>query len=254
MQLNKPLTDASKYAITVFDFITRHNLPFNPNVPLLYKQEIDIFPENYPEKPPDRSQLYRHLNPPAENPWLGGVPIGKILTEESKRQYKLVAKQFKHNLTSEIYNPPLHMTYKWDELGGESAAIDKLLKDQKEFNDKHKTWRNQYRVRYCELTDMFYLQVRVNHMFPYACFECDIEDCKKIFESYWYIHQVEYIDSFSEKMFRHYIVKKDPNNVHKRGMNIFRLFFEKGGMIPYDNNVFNCRKSNLVPMGEKRKY
>jgi hypothetical protein len=254
MQLQKPLTDASKYAITVLDFITRHQIPFNPYVPLLFKQEIHLSAEDYPEKPPDRSQLYRHLNPPAENAWLGGVPVGKVLTEESKKRYKLIAKQYKHRLSSDIYNPPLHLTYNWDDFGSESEAMEKLLKDQKDFNDKHKTWRNQYRIRYCELTDLFFLQVRVNHMFPYACFECDIEDCKRIFENSWYLNQVEYLDNFSEKMLRNHIVMRDPNNVKAKGMSIFRLLFENGSRIPFDNNVLNCRKNNLVPMGDKRKF
>ena len=80
--------------------------------PVLYVQNIEINPEMYPEKPPDRSQLYRYLNPPEENPWLGGVPIGKIVTQEQNQQHKLIIRQFKHKLSSEIYNPPFHKTFK----------------------------------------------------------------------------------------------------------------------------------------------
>jgi hypothetical protein len=112
MLLNKPFGDPSKYAIKVLDFIAKHQLPYNSNVPVLYVQNIEINPEMYPEKPPDRSQLYRYLNPPEENPWLGGVPIGKIVTQEQNQQHKLIIRQFKHKLSSEIYNPPFHKTFK----------------------------------------------------------------------------------------------------------------------------------------------
>lgn len=253
MQLSKPFNDASKYAITVLDFITRHKLPYNPYIPLLYRQNISVSPEIYPAKPPDRSQLYRHLNPPEENQWLGGVPIGKILIEDQKEQFKLIAKQFKHKLTSDLYNPPLHLTYKWKDFGGETQAMDKLLEDQREFNNKHNSWRNQYRVRYCELTDMFFLQMKVNHMFPYALFECDIEDISRIFELNWYLHHVGYTDIYNEQMVRHLIVQRDPENMKKKGVSITRWMFEKGIKVFYDNNVLNCRRSNLVSV-EKRKF
>lgn len=253
MQLSKPFKDASKFSIKVLDFITRHTLPYNPLVPLLYKQDISVTPEIYPPKPPDRSQLYLHLNPPAENQWLGGVPIGKILIEDQKEQHKLIAKQFKHKLSSEIYNPPLHLTYKWKDFGGQTEAMNKLLEDQREFNNKHKAWRNQYRVRYCELTDMFFLQVKVNHIFPDAVFECDIEDITKIFSLNWYLHQVEYKDKYEEKMIRNWIVQRDPMNIKKKGMAINKFLAENGTKVFDDNNVLNCRRSNLVSP-EKRKF
>jgi hypothetical protein len=247
MILNKPLGDASKYAINILDFITPHKLPFNPYVPLLYIQDIKITPEIYPDRPPDRSQLYRHLNPPEENPWLGGVPIGKIISQREDELHKLVVKKFKHKLSSEIYNPPLHLTFKWKDYGGEAQALEKTLEEQKNFNDKYNTWRNKYRIRYCELTDMFFLQVRVNHMFPYAVFECDIQDSQLIFSNYWYLYYADFIDEFEETLIRYHIVQKSFGNKVTKGLSITKLLFPKGRRVHEDNNVFNCRRYNLVP-------
>ena len=253
MLLNKPFGEPSKYAIQVLDFITSHKLPYSPNVPVLYPQDIILSPENYPQKPPDRSQLYRYLHPPEENPWLGGSPIGKILVHKEKELHKLIVKQFKHKLSSEIYNPPLHLTFKWADFGGESETMTKAMEEQKNFNDKHKTWRNQYRVRYCELTDMFYLQVRINHIFPYSFFECDIQDCKEIFAHYWYLNHVAFVDEFEDNMLRYQLVQKSfENNVVKKGISITRVLFPEGQKAHYDNNVLNCRRSNLVSLETKR--
>lgn len=252
MLLNKPFADASKYAITVLDSISSHKLPFNKYVPVLYPQNIIITPDMYPDKPPDRSQLYRHLHPPVENPFLGGVPIGKILTQPEKELSKLIFKQFKHNLSSEIYNPPLHLTFHWKDYGGESKALEKLLEEQKAFNDKHNAWRNKFRVRYCELTDMFYLQVRINHMFPYAFFECDIQDIEVIFSVPWYFNIVSFVDKFDETLYRYHLIQKTFGKTVVNGESITRVLYPTGQRLFEDNNVLNCRRYNLVVPKEVR--
>jgi hypothetical protein len=247
MLLGKPFGEPSRYAIKVLDFISQHKLPYSPYVPILYTQDIKITPEMYPPKPPDRSQLYRHLNPPEENPWLGGVSIGKIIVQKETELHRLIIKQFKHKISSEIYNPPFHKTYHWKDFGGETQAMSALDADHKNFCDKYNAWRNRYRVRYCEFTDMFFLQVKVNHFFPYACFECDIEDAQNIFSKNWYLHAVTYLDEYEEEMVRHHIVQKTfEGKSIKKGTSLTRFLFPSGQYIPFDNNVLNCRRSNLV--------
>ena len=247
MQLNKPFAEPSKYAIKVLDFISTHKLPFHPYVPVVYMQNISLTPEMYPAKPPDRSQLYRHLNPPEENPWNGGVPVGKIVIQKEKELHKLIIKQFKHKLSSEMYNPPLHLTFHWKDYGGEMQTLEKAIEEQRIFNNKHNSWRNQYRIRYCELTDMFFLQVRINHMFPYAAFECDIIDIESIFSNYWYFNHVAYYDEQEEDLIRYHLIQKNfEEGKVKNGKSITRHLFAEGQRVYEDNNVLNCRRYNLV--------
>ena len=98
---------------------------------------------------------------------------------------------------------------------------------------------------------MFFLQVRINHLFHYAVFECDIQDAKEIFSNFWYLHHVEFVD-FEESMFRYQLVQKSFGEKPKKGISITRLLFPNGQRMYEDNNVFNCRRYNLVPFNKRR--
>ncbi|CAG9333233.1 unnamed protein product [Blepharisma stoltei] len=245
MLLNTPFKLPERFLIPVLDAISDHKLPHTVNVPALYKQKIEVTEDMYPERPKSRSQLYLRLNPMIQKPWIGGFPIGKIVEEKENQAYKFIAKKYNVDIYKLEYNPPIHLTFKWSEYGGEEQAHAEALAAQKKFTELYKASRNQYRVSYCELTDAFFLQVRINHIFPNILFECDIDDARAIFEHDWYLVQNEFKNKFDDVKYRYRLVQKDEKM--KKGKSITKFLFPADKFREYeDNNVFNCRKYNLV--------
>lgn len=247
MLLKKPFTEPWKYTIACIDAVTSHQIPYNPYVPLLYKQTIEITPEKFPEKPPDKSQLYRSLHPPQEKPWEGGVPVGRIKEIPELKHTRLDIKQYKHRLVMKAYNPPLSVKFPWEDSGSREKAFEDAKTTQTAFNDKYGSWRNQHRVSYCELSDSYFLQVRVNHMFPECLFECDLEDIGMIFSYDWYMYSVKFTDKWEDKKYHYRLVLKHlENSKWKKGETLTRMMIPKGKVLQYDNNLLNFRRNNLI--------
>jgi hypothetical protein len=57
---------------------------------------------------------------------------------------------------------------------------------------------------------------------------------------------------FEESMFRYQLVQKSFGEKPKKGISITRLLFPNGQRMYEDNNVFNCRRYNLVPFNKRR--
>jgi hypothetical protein len=240
MLVNTPNKTPSKWVIKVLDAVSAHLLPYNWRVPLLYTQSIQVTPDMYPPKPPDRSQLYKSLHSPVEMPWVGGVPLGRVKSDLESQNVRLIVKQFRHKVHTDNYNPPLHLKFPWDKYGGQEGALQAALAAQRDFTEQHKAWLNQFRVAYDELRDEFFLEVSLHHFFPQASFRCDLEDVPVIFASEWHIVHRSFTDFFKNKKHRYHIMSLGEPIVEITE----RL---KGRAMKYkDNNVLNSRRYNLV--------
>ena len=240
MLLKKPLSEPSKYLVKVLDANSAHMLPHSKYVPLIYPQAIELTPEMYPERPASTSQLFLYYNPIELREWTGGVPIGRIIQEERTELTRLVIRQFRHKLYSLIYNPPYARRFLWKDYGSREAATTAAEEAQKEFCDKHNVWRNMYRINFCEFTESFYLEVKVNHFFPEAVFECDFEDIETIFSRAWYLRHYKFTDKWENSKVMFSVRTQDKMLMPRI------LFPTEKDLVYYDNNVLNSRRSNFV--------
>lgn len=240
MLINNPNKVPSKWGIKVLDSISEHLLPYNWRVALLHRQTINVTPDMFPSKPPDRSQLYKSLYPPEEMPWIGGVPLGKIKEELERENFRLIVKQFRHKVETEFYNPPLHLNFAWHKYGGKEAALEAAKQAQSEFTDKHQAWLNQYRVAYDELRDDFYFEVKVHHFFAKASFLCDLVDAPLIFQRDWHIVHNSYQDYFETVKHRYRLLNLT-GDIPEITETLKRKVCKHK-----DNNLLNCRRYNLI--------
>lgn len=248
MLLNKLDKDPQKFAIKVLDAVSSHLLPYNQFVPLLYQQNIQVTPDMYPARPSDRSQMSRLLYKWDERPYVGGVPEGRVVRCEESELHRFICKQYRHKLTSTLYHPPLHLVFRWSQPGGEVGAQEAAVKAQREFNTRYGLWRNQYRVAYDELTDSYFLQVKVNHHFSECTFHCDIQDADAIFSSNWYLTHNTYQDEFKDIKYRYTIRQRDANGKLLKDTSLPKLLFPEEQRRNYvDNDVLNNRRYNLQP-------
>jgi hypothetical protein len=253
MQTKNILQAPSRFNIKILDHFSPFQLPFSKYSPLLYKQQIQVTPDMFPDKPATRSQLYLHFNPLIHKAWVGGIPIGKVVENTESQLYRFDCKQYRSKYYLLQYHPALHKTFPWKNFETKQDAFEGALQTQRDFNDKYKAWRNQYRVSYCELTDRFFLQVRVNHFFPEAVFECDIEDIDLIFSKEWYLKEHKLTDKYGETKYKYDIVSGSfiySNGIRKFKKEIYmtRLLSEERAIKYHDTNVFNNRRNNLVKL------
>jgi hypothetical protein len=246
MLLNNIYKDPYKFSISVLDAVSSHLLPYNKFVPFLYQQSIQVTPDMFPARPADRSQMSRLLYKWDERPYVKGLPEGKVMRCEEAELHRFICKQYKNKLSSALYHPPMHLVFRWQQYGGEEGAKAAAMQAQQDFNARYGLWRNQYRVAYDELTDAYFLQVKVNHQFSECTFHCDIEDADLIFASNWYLTHNSYKDDFTDRKYRYTLRQRDENGKPRRDTSLPKLLFPDVPRRHYvDNNVFNNRRYNL---------
>ena len=247
MLLNNIYKDPKKFSIKVLDAISQHLVPYNLYVPILHVQAIKITSDMYPVKPPDRSQLYKVLFQHDTRPFVGGIPVGRVVRNPESEQHRFICKQLRHKLVSAWYHPPIHLVFPWKNHGGEQGALEAATQSQKEFTEKYGAWRNQYRVHYDELTDAYFLQVRVNHFFSECVFECDLDDIPALFSVNWFLTHHAYKDRWDETKYKYSLRQRDEvTGKPMKDTSIPRLLFPDVPRRLYvDNNVLNNRRYNL---------